>query len=181
MPKSRHIVDSCTLLFTTSRSTEAPKHNAQIETNRRFLQSPFYDVQVDRGSQTRCPNRDQSSILAASFLRRPGRQRLRNTTQILSTPHSDISIWPPRGGQLRADPKSNALLWPPRGGQPRNLSGKLKSAGKRKVGTMNTGSTSLQSAVNVHAKKHLYRTEKQCHQKSNGTCTEHIYRWEQTR
>ena len=58
MPKSRHIVDSCTLLFTTSRSTEAAKHDAQIATNRRIIHSPFYDVQVDRGSQTRCPNRD---------------------------------------------------------------------------------------------------------------------------
>ena len=94
MPKSQHIVDSCTLLFTTSRSTEAPKHNAQIETNRRFLQSPFYDVQVDRGSQTRCPNRDQSSSLAASFLRRPGRQRLPNTTQIShETLDSGTDLW----------------------------------------------------------------------------------------
>ena len=58
MPKPRHIVDSLTLLFTTSRSTEAAKHDAQSETNRRFLQSPFHDVQVDRRSQTRCPSRD---------------------------------------------------------------------------------------------------------------------------
>ena len=58
MPKSRHIVDSLTLLFTTSRSTEAAKHDAQSETNRRFSQSPFHDVQVDRRSQTRFPSRD---------------------------------------------------------------------------------------------------------------------------
>ena len=58
MPKSRHIVDSVILLFKTSRSTEAAKHDAQSETNRRFLQSPFHDVQVDRRSQTRCPSRD---------------------------------------------------------------------------------------------------------------------------
>ena len=66
MPKSRHIVDSCTLLFTASRSTGAAKHDAQIATNRRIILSPFYDVQVDRGSQTRCPNRDH------------GRQKLKN-------------------------------------------------------------------------------------------------------
>ena len=58
MPKRRQIVDSCILFLTTSRSTEAAKHDAQSETNRRFSQSPFHDVQVDRRSQTRCPSRD---------------------------------------------------------------------------------------------------------------------------
>ena len=83
MPKSRHIVDSCTLLFTTSRSIEAPKHNAQIET---------------------------PSILALSFSRRPGRQKVRNTipkSRLRSTQSKKISLFNECG--------------PPRGGQPRNL------------------------------------------------------------
>ena len=75
------------------------------------LKNRLLQKRVGRQSlQTRCPNRDKSSILTLSFLRRPGRQRVPNTM-----PKSR-----PRSTEAKKISLSNEC-GPPRGGQPRNL------------------------------------------------------------